>query len=77
MKHFKYLSIVASGLLLATSCTDTFEETMIQNIEKPNTIAELEYLNAYPTLKEALHGGSTRAVNPNFTLGCGVGANDY
>ncbi len=77
MKHIKYLSIIASGLMLATSCTDTFEETLIQNVEKPNTIAALEYLNAYPTLKEALHGGSSRGVNPNFTLGCGVGANDY
>ncbi|MDE6022899.1 MAG: endo-1,4-beta-xylanase, partial [Muribaculaceae bacterium] len=77
MKHIKYLSVVASGLLFATSCTDVFEDTMCNNIEKPNTIAELEYLNAYPTLKEALNGTSSRAINPNFTLGCGVGVSDY
>lgn len=77
MKHIKYLSIVASGLLFATSCTDVFEDTLSNNIEKPNSIAELEYLNAYPTLKEALHGASTRGINPNVTIGCGVGANDY
>ncbi len=77
MKQIKYLSIVASGLLFATSCTDVFNDTFYDNLEKPNTIAELEYLNAYPTLKEALHGSSSRAINPDFTLGCGVGVNDY
>lgn len=77
MKHIKYLSVVASGLLLATSCTDVFEDTMCNNIEKPNTIAELEYLNEYPTLKEALSGASSRAVNPNFMLGVAVGASEF
>ncbi|MDE6549504.1 MAG: endo-1,4-beta-xylanase [Muribaculaceae bacterium] len=77
MKFIKYIAVVASGMMLATSCTDVFNDTFSDNVEKPNSIAELEYLNAYPTLKEALKGSSSRAVNPNFTLGCGVAVSDY
>ena len=77
MKFIKYIAVVASGMMLATSCTDVFNDTFSDNVEKPNSIAELEYLNAYPTLKEALKGSSSRAVNPNFTLGCGVAVNEY
>lgn len=77
MKYIKFLSIMASGMLLASSCTDTFIDNFSDNFEKPASIAELEYLDAYPTLKEALGSSSSRSVNPDFTLGCGVGVSDY
>lgn len=72
MKHLKYISIVAAGMLALSSCTDDFVDTMsVVNVEKPNTMAQLEYLNAYKPLKEYL-ANNARSINPNFLLGTAI-----
>lgn len=63
---------LASGLFLA-GCAD--QDIDIYTVEKPESIAQYEYLKAYDNLKEYV---SQRAgVNPDFKLGCGVLASDY
>lgn len=76
MKYVKYLSAFALGMVVLSSCTDDFVDTF-NTVEKPNTLAQLEYLNAYAPLKEALRGSMSRSVNPNFLLGTGVTASEY
>ncbi len=73
MKYIKYLTIVASGLMTMTGCTDVFSDTFSENVEQPNTLAEYEYLNAYKPLKEYVN----RSVHPGFLLGTGVNAGEF
>ncbi len=76
MKYVKYLTAFAAGMVMLSSCTDDFVDTF-NTVEKPNTLAQLEYLNAYAPLKEALRGNMSRSINPNFLLGSGVTASEY
>lgn len=63
---------LASGLLLV-GCAD--QDIDIYNVEKPESIAQYEYLNEYGNLKDYISKRS--GANPNFKLGSGVLANDY
>ena len=65
--HKIWLSLLAGASLMG--CADNFY------VEKPASIAQYEYLNAYGNLKDYL---SQRAgINPDFKLGVGVSASDY
>ncbi|WP_297064830.1 endo-1,4-beta-xylanase [uncultured Duncaniella sp.] len=69
--HKIWLSLLAGASL--TGCADQNIDNIY--VEKPESIAQYEYLNAYGNLKDYL---SQRAgINPDFKLGVGVSAPDY
>lgn len=72
MKHFMRNTgtLIAIATLLA-SCIDN--ELPDFNVEKPESIAQLEYLNDYNSLKTYVD----RNTNPNFKLGLALAATDY
>lgn len=68
--QYKLAAMAMAGLLL-TGCADNTID-LIQ-VEKPQSIADYEYLDAYSPLKDYID----RAAHPNFLLGTGVSAEDY
>ncbi|WP_304472821.1 endo-1,4-beta-xylanase [uncultured Duncaniella sp.] len=69
--HKIWLSLLAGASLMG--CADQTIDNFY--VEKPASIAQYEYLNAYGNLKDYL---SQRAgINPDFKLGVGVSAPDY
>lgn len=70
MKTIKYSLSLGLLLSLASCADDKFAEF---KTEKPENIAQYEYLNAYDALKTYVD----RSVNPNFKLGAGIGVNDF
>ena len=56
---------------MLTACADTTLDYI--QVEKPQSIAEYEYLNAYSPLKEYID----RAAHPGFLLGGAIAASDY
>lgn len=58
-------------LFISASCAD--DKFVDFKTEKPESIAQYEYLNAYDTLKTYID----RSTHPNFKLGVGVAANDF
>lgn len=70
MKHIKYAVMVLTAASMA-ACADTDIREYV--VEKPQSIADYEYLNAYGNLKDYID----RAAHPNFHLGAAIGANDY
>lgn len=70
MKH--YIKLFSVGMLIAfSSCVD--DDKLAFDVEKPESIAQYEYLNKYDVLKAYID----RAANPNFKLGVGVAADWY
>lgn len=69
----QYYKIAAAGFcgLMLTACADTTLDYI--QVEKPQSIAEYEYLNAYSPLKEYID----RAAHPGFLLGGAIAASDY
>lgn len=65
----KYLGLAL--LFVSASCAD--EEFVDFKTEKPESIAQYEYLNAYDALKTYVD----RTTHPNFKLGAGVSASDF
>lgn len=68
-KHLIYL--LTFGGILLTGCVDTTIEGI--QVEKPQSIAQYEYLNQYGPLKEYID----RGAHPGFLLASGVSATDY
>lgn len=69
--HKIWLTLLAGASL--AGCADQDIDNYF--VEKPASIAQYEYLNAYGNLKDYL---SQRAgINPDFKLGVGVSAPDY
>lgn len=58
-------------LFISASCAD--DKFVDFKTEKPESIAQYEYLNAYDALKTYID----RSIHPNFKLGVGVAANDF
>ena len=58
-------------LFISASCAD--DKFVDFKTEKPESIAQYEYLNAYDALKTY----TDRSTHPNFKLGVGVAANDF
>ena len=74
MKHTK--NILGTMLLTAvaaasTSCVD--DTKLLFNVEKPASIAGMEYLNDYDVLKSYIKS----SANPDFKLGIALAVNDY
>ncbi len=67
---YKIAAFGLAGLFL-TGCADTTID--YYPVDKPQSIAEYEYLDAYGPLKEYID----RAAHPGFLLGAGVSASDY
>ena len=58
-------------LFISASCAD--DKFVDFKTQKPESIAQYEYLNAYDALKTYID----RSTHPNFKLGVGVAANDF
>lgn len=69
--HKLWLAILAGASL--TGCAD--QEIDNYYVEKPASIAQYEYLNAYGNLKDYIR--QRTGINPDFKLGVGVAAADY
>jgi hypothetical protein len=72
MKHtINFLGVIFLLLAIAVSCVD--DTKLLFNVEKPESIAGMEYLNEYDALKTYID----RSANPGFKLGAGVTASEY
>lgn len=63
-RYMKLLSMIALGLSIG-SCVD--DAVLPYEVQKPESIAQYEYLNAYDVLKSYID----RSKYPNFKLGTG------
>mgnify|MGYP002694552836 FL=1 len=71
MKNYSKMMLVALSVATLVSCADgKFAEYMT---EKPESIAQYEYLNAYDALKTYID----RSANPNFKLGAGITVSEF
>lgn len=70
MKYYQKLWLVAVLAMLA-SCAD--ESKLDFQVNKPESMAQLEYLNNYDVLKSYVD----RTSNPGFKLGAGASVNDF
>ncbi len=70
MKYIKYAVMALTAASMA-ACADTDIREYV--VEKPQSIADYEYLNEYGNLKDYID----RAAHPNFHLGTAIAASDY
>lgn len=73
MKDYKKLIWALPLATALVGCTDFVDNTNNFNVDKPESVAQYEYLNAYGTLKSYVD----RSAHPGFLLGTGVNAQDY
>lgn len=72
MKYFiKNTGSLLAAVAILSACIDN--ELPDFSVEKPTSIAQLEYLNNYNCLKSYVD----RNANPNFKLGLALAANEY
>ena len=74
MKHTKKIlgtMLLTAAAVVATSCVD--DSKLLFSVDKPASIADMEYLNAYDALKTYVNS----SANPDFKLGIALAANDY
>lgn len=71
MKYISRLLLMAMAPAIIASCADDKFANYLN--EKPQNIAQYEYLNAYDALKTYVD----RSVNPNFKLGAGITVSDF
>lgn len=74
MKHTKNIlgaMLLTAAAVASTSCVD--DTKLLFNVEKPASIAGMEYLNDYDVLKTYINS----SANPDFKLGIALAANDY
>ena len=71
MKYYQKFWLVAVVVTLIASCADESKLDFLVN--KPGSIAQLEYLNSYDVLKSYVD----RTTNPGFKLGAGVSVGDF
>ena len=79
MNDYKKLIWALPLVSALAGCTDFIDNTDY-TVDKPENIAQYEYLNSYGTLKSYLDANrhkSDVAINPGFLLGTGVNADDY
>jgi len=70
-QYINKLLITALGSVIIAGCADTGIDDF--SVEKPNTIAGMEYLNDYSPLKSYID----RTTHPNFKLGSGISESDF
>ncbi len=73
MKRYKFSIPVLAAAAVMTGCVDEIDNTSNFTVEKPESLAQYEYLNAYEPLKNYVD----RSAHPGFLLGTGVSASDY
>jgi hypothetical protein len=71
MKYCKKFSLIGFFLTLLISCADNTSLEYV--VEKPESLAQREYLNDYDVLKTYVD----RAKNSAFKLGAGVSVSDF
>lgn len=73
MKHTKNIlgTMLLMAAAVATSCVD--DKPLTFQVEKPASVAGMEYLNDYDALKTYV----SSSADPNFKLGIALSANDY
>lgn len=73
MKRYKLSIAVLAAAAVMAGCADEIDNTSNFTVEKPQTLAQYEYLNAYAPLKTYID----RGAHPGFLLGTGVNASEY
>jgi endo-1,4-beta-xylanase len=71
MKHLIKMGLCIAAFSMATSCADN--DPLDFGVEKPESVALQEELDAYESLKTYLD----RKTNPGFKLGAGVSLSEY
>lgn len=71
MRNIYISAAIGLSAFMLTGCADTDIDNI--EVEKPQSIADYEYLDAYGSLKDYID----RVAHPTFKLGCGVSAYDY
>lgn len=71
MKNYNKLWLSAVALFMMASCAEDSKLDFM--VEKPESLAQLEYLNDYDVLKSYVD----RTANPDFKLGAGVSVEDF
>ncbi|WP_205461847.1 endo-1,4-beta-xylanase [Mangrovibacterium lignilyticum] len=71
MKYLNKILLGAVTLSVMVSCVD--DSLLDYKVEKPESIAKLEYLNDYDVLKSYVD----RSTDPDFKLGAGVSVGDF
>jgi hypothetical protein len=71
MKSYKKIVYAVAVMIATFSCTEN--EHADFPVEKPESIAAVEYLNDYDVLKTYIN----RSENPNFKLGSIIGTSDF
>lgn len=70
MKYYRILFLAAALTGLASCAVDPLKE---YEVEKPQSIAQYEYLNDYEVLKNYVN----RSASPDFKLGAALAASDF
>ena len=70
MKYYRILFLAAALTGLASCAVDPLKE---YEVEKPQSIAQYEYLNEYDVLKNYVN----RSASPDFKLGAALAASDF
>lgn len=73
MKRYKYSLPALAVAAVMSGCVDEIDNTSNFTVDKPESIAQYEYLNAYSPLKSYVD----RSAHPGFLLGTGVNAQEY
>ena len=72
MKHIiNVIGVIFLWLIIGYSCVD--DTQLLFDVDKPESIAQMEYLNEYDALKTYID----RSAHPGFKLGAGVTASEY
>jgi endo-1,4-beta-xylanase len=70
----KRLIQIATGLIVLVGVASCYKyEPLNYSVDKPQTVAEQEDIDAYPALKTYIN----RTAHPNFKLGAGVSLSEY
>ena len=70
MKYYRILFLAAAATALASCAMDELKD---YEVEKPQSIAQYEYLNDYDVLKNYVD----RTASPDFKLGAALAASDF
>lgn len=71
MKYYKFLFVAGLASALLTSCAEDYKSDFI--IEKPENIAQYEYLNQY----EPLRTYAEKSAQSTFKIGSGISVSDF
>ncbi|MDR0700296.1 MAG: endo-1,4-beta-xylanase [Tannerella sp.] len=72
MKYINKIIGVVAVAIFAFACTDE-NSHKLDNLDKPEDVALVEYLNSFDVLKAAVD----RNANPNFKIGTSITASDF